>query len=64
MELEIEDTSLTKRKDGWYELNIIFNNDFEITQYIKPSLERLNYDPNTSPIIGHTISGSTYTSTE
>ena len=45
VDLEILETDLTKKENGWYEVNIIFNKDYEMTVFVKPDLIVSQYDP-------------------
>ena len=46
VDLEILETNLTKKDENWYEVNIIFNQDFEMTFYVMPKLDIKQYYPN------------------
>ena len=48
VDLEIKETDLIKKENGWYEINIIFNQDFETSFFVKPELSVSHYDPNRS----------------
>ena len=45
VDLEIKETDLIKKENGWYEVNIVFNQDYEATIFVKPDLIISQYDP-------------------
>ena len=50
VDLDILDTIMTKDENGWYQVNIVFNQDFETTFFVKPDLNVSQYNP-TEPIV-------------